>query len=101
VTVIYSTVPSRFCDDTGTPPPVNNWATCPHRSPPVGEINARKAGCGCASSTAEVYECDVFGEVVLLHSPARCVEAVSAVYPTYAGRTCRGCPIPSKPAPTT
>lgn len=70
-----------------------HWINCPHRSPPTATINARTAGCGCSSSTAEVYQCDRFSEPVLKKSPPRCAEAVAAIVPGYTGRTCLGCSI--------
>ena len=69
------------------------WINCSHRSPPTATVNARTAGCGCASSTVEVYRCDRFNEPVLKKSPPRCSEAVAAIVPGYTGRTCRECDV--------
>jgi hypothetical protein len=68
-----------------------NSLACPHRGPAIATVNARVAGCGCASSTVEVYECQLFAEPVLKQSPSRCTAAVAASVPTYTGRTCREC----------
>lgn len=68
-----------------------HWLTCPHRGQAIATINAREAGCGCGSSTVEVYECKRFFEPVLKKSAARCREAVAAEINGYTGRTCREC----------
>jgi len=61
----------------------------------VATINGRVAGCGCSSSTVEVYRCSRFGEPVVKHAAARCRNDIAAVAPGYTGRTCRDC----RPAP--
>jgi DNA-directed RNA polymerase subunit RPC12/RpoP len=70
------------------------YLNCPHRGPVLTEINARTAGCGCASSTVDVYHCRHFHEPVLRSAPARCVEAIREQVPNYTGRTCRACSVP-------
>ena len=68
-----------------------HWIICPHRGQVLATINAKKAGCGCASSTVDVYQCERFNEPVLKQSADRCREAVAAEIPGYTGRTCREC----------
>jgi hypothetical protein len=75
------------------------WLLCPHRGPPTATVNARTAGCGCSTSTVEVYQCHRFSEPVLKKSPERCREAVAAEIPGYTGRTCRECEIPKRKLP--
>ena len=69
----------------------SHWLACPHRGQPIATVSARKAGCGCATSRVEVYQCQRFNEPVLKKSPERCREAVAAEIPGYTGRTCREC----------
>ena len=72
-------------------PAGEHWLNCHHRGQPLAIINARKAGCGCGSSTVEVYQCERFNESVLKQSAPRCKEAIAAEIPGYTGRTCREC----------
>jgi hypothetical protein len=69
------------------------YMTCPHRGQALAEINARKAGCGCASSVVQVFRCQYFDEPVLRSSPERCAEAIREQLPAYTGRTCRECSV--------
>lgn len=66
-------------------------ANCPHRGPVLVTINARSAGCGCSSTTVEVYQCERFNEPVLKQAADHCREKIATIAPGYTGRTCRGC----------
>jgi hypothetical protein len=77
-------------------PQLPAYIICPHRGRVLEEVNARKAGCGCASSTVQVFECRHFQEPVLRSSPARCTASIRELIPAYTGRTCRECLVPQK-----
>ena len=75
----------------------HHYLTCPNRGHILATINARSAGCGCSSTTVDVYQCRRFNEPVLKQAAERCREDIAAKVPGYTGRTCRECNIPCKP----
>ena len=73
---------------------IPHWLTCPHAGNVLARINGQAAGCGCATSTAEVYLCDHFNEPVLKRAATRCLGKIRETVPGYNGQTCRECKVP-------
>lgn len=67
------------------------WLTCPYRGDVLSTLPGAVIGRGCGSTTFEVYHCNRFGEPVLKHAAARCLEKIADRVPGYTGRTCRKC----------
>lgn len=73
-----------------------HWSACPYRGDVVATITGDKAGCGCASTVAEIFLCRRFGEPVLKQAAMRCLGKIQQHVPAYTGRTCRQCEIPAQ-----
>ena len=78
---------------------------CPHRGPVAETITRDLLACGC--QTIRLHRCEHFAELVTIQPIRRpnavdtaesLREAVFEFFPGYAGRSCRGCEIPSGPA---
>jgi len=68
-----------------------SWLMCKYRSKPINTVNGATAGCGCQSTTVEVYNCNYFNETVLKQAADRCLDKIKSIHNSYTGRTCRNC----------
>ena len=74
-----------------------HWLTCPHRGDVLATVTGRAAGCGCGSTSVDVFQCERFTEPVLVHAAERCGDAIREAVPAFTGRTCRACrPLPER-----
>lgn len=72
------------------------YLQCPYRGRVLTTIDARKAGCGCASTTVEVFHCQYFKEAVLQRVGAGCAPRLKGEIQGFTGRTCRECKVPGR-----